>query len=58
MPFKFDEESIEYIRYYFPGKYDGKNTETIISKEQKMWPTSRLKREFMFFGMNFTIEKQ
>lgn len=58
MAFKFNEESIEYIRYYFPGKYDGTNTEDIISKEQKMWPTSRLKREFLFFGMNFTIDKK
>lgn len=56
-PFEFDEDSIEYIRYFFPGKYTGKNTKEIIAKEQSMWPKSRWKRELMFFGMNFTIEK-
>lgn len=56
-PFKFDESSIEYIRYFMPGKYDGKNTDEIIDREQTIWPKSKIKRELMFFGMNFTIEK-
>lgn len=58
MPFKFDEESIEYIRYFFPAKYTGSNTEEIIAEEQKIWKKSAFKREAMFFGMNFTIEKK
>jgi len=58
MPFEFDEESIEYIRYFFPAKYTGTNTEEIIAQEQKMWRKSPLKRELMFFGMNFTIAKK
>lgn len=57
MPFRFDEDSIEYIRYYLPGKYTGTNSAEIIEKEQQMWRKSRVKRELMFFGMNFTIEK-
>jgi 2-polyprenyl-3-methyl-5-hydroxy-6-metoxy-1,4-benzoquinol methylase len=57
MPFEFDENSIEYIRYYFPGKYTGENTRDIIAKEQKLWKRSPIKRELMFFGMNFIIDK-
>lgn len=58
MPFAFDEESIEYIRYFFPAKYTGTNTEEIIAEEQEIWKKSPMKREMMFFGMNFTIAKK
>lgn len=57
-PFEFDEGSIEYIRYYMPRKYTGTNTDEIIAKEQKIWKKSAIKRELMFFGMNFTINKK
>jgi SAM-dependent methyltransferase len=56
--FQIDEESLEYIRYYMPGKYDGSNTEEIIEKESKLWRKSAILREFFFFGMNFTVHKK
>jgi SAM-dependent methyltransferase len=57
-PFKFDEDSVEYIRYYMPGKYDGSNTSEIIGKESKIWKKNAILREYFFFGINFTIDKQ
>lgn len=55
--FKVDTDTLEYIRYYMPGKYDGTNTEDIIKKESRLWKKSSLLREFFFFGMNFTVGK-
>lgn len=56
-PFTFDEESIDYIRYYFPGKYKSMAATDIVAQEQKLWKNSAFKREFMFFGINFSILK-
>jgi 2-polyprenyl-3-methyl-5-hydroxy-6-metoxy-1,4-benzoquinol methylase len=56
-PFKFDESSLDYVRYYLPKKYDGTNTEEIRAAERKLWKESRWKREYMFFGINFSILK-
>jgi 2-polyprenyl-3-methyl-5-hydroxy-6-metoxy-1,4-benzoquinol methylase len=58
LPFQFEEDSVDYIRYYMPGKYTGTNTDTIIAEEKTLWKKSALKRELMFFGMNFTIAKR
>ncbi len=57
-PFKMDESSVDYIRYYMPGKYTGENTQEIIDKEHKLWQKSAWKRELMFFGMNFSLIKE
>jgi len=57
VPFMFDENSIEYIRFYFPHVYKKLKTEIIIEKEQKLWKKSPLLREFFFFGINFVIIK-
>ena len=56
--FEVEEDSINYIRYYMPGKYNGLNTEEIIDKEAKLWRKSKLLREFFFFGMNFIVQKK
>jgi len=55
--FEVEEDSVEYIRYYMPGKYDGTNTEEIIEKESRLWKKKPLLRELFFFGMNFTVQK-
>lgn len=57
MPFEFDEESIEYIRYFFPGKFRKSSRDEIIERERKIWRKSALKREYFFFGINFVINK-
>jgi len=56
--FKIDPDTIDYIRYYMPGKYDGENTDAIIKKESQLWRKSAILREFFFFGMNFTVLKK
>ncbi len=58
MPFEFEEDEIEYIRYYMPGKYTGSNTSEIIARERALWKDSPIKRELFFFGMNFTVARR
>jgi hypothetical protein len=50
-------DSVEYIRYYFPHKYDGQNTQALIAKEFNLSKKDGTRREFMFFGLNFTAGK-
>jgi len=56
--FQINEDSLEYIRYFMPGKYDGSNTDEIIKKESRLWRKSSILREFFFFGMNFTVQRR
>lgn len=58
MPFEFEEDSIEYIRYFFPGKFKNTTPEKVIEEEQRIWRKSAVKREYLFFGMNFVIDKK
>ena len=58
MPFEFEEDSIEYIRYFFPGKFKNTAPEKVIEEEQRIWRKSATKREYLFFGMNFVIDKK
>jgi 2-polyprenyl-3-methyl-5-hydroxy-6-metoxy-1,4-benzoquinol methylase len=55
--FIFNEESLEYIRYYMPGKYKSTPVPEIIENEHKIWRKNPVLRELFFFGMNFTMEK-
>ncbi len=57
MPFTFDEKSVDFIRYYFPKKYTGMSAADIIDIEHRLWQSSAWKREYMFFGINFSILK-
>jgi 2-polyprenyl-3-methyl-5-hydroxy-6-metoxy-1,4-benzoquinol methylase len=56
-PFSFDEESIEYVRYYWPNAYRKNSPEEILEKERELWPKSPLKRKYLFFGLNFRVKK-
>ncbi len=56
-PFKIDEKSIEYVRYYLPGAYKKHSSEEILQKEKKLWKNSPFKRKYFFFGLNFTVSK-
>ena len=47
-------DSVGYIRYYFPHKYDGQNTQALIAKEFNLSKKDGARREFMFFGLTFT----
>lgn len=56
-PFKFESESLDYIRFYFPKKHNQQPHNEIIQKEKKLWKRSSFLREFFFFGINFTLRK-
>lgn len=49
--------SIEYIRYYMPFKYNGSNTEAILAAERELALQPSFRREYFFFGLNFTATK-
>lgn len=56
-PFKINHDSIEYIRLYLPPSYRNKNTAEIVKKEQALWRKNPFLREYLFFGLNFIINK-
>lgn len=56
--FEVPADSIEYIRFYLPGKYIRSNPEVILDKEKKLAGNPSLLRELLFFGINFTAEKR
>jgi 2-polyprenyl-3-methyl-5-hydroxy-6-metoxy-1,4-benzoquinol methylase len=49
-----DETNIQYIRYYLPFYYKNKGDVAVREQEQKLAKTSRLRRKYLFFGLNFT----
>ncbi len=55
--FEVPADSMEYIRFYLPGKYIRSNLEVIRDKEKKLGSNLSLLRELLFFGINFTAEK-
>ncbi|MEM9051591.1 MAG: class I SAM-dependent methyltransferase [Bacteroidota bacterium] len=56
-PFKFIEDSVEYVRYYWPKAYRKHTTEEILEKERKLWKESAWRRKHLFFGLNFRVQK-
>jgi SAM-dependent methyltransferase len=54
---RFESESLEYIRFYFPKKHNKNPLSEIIEKEQKLWKRYPFLREYFFFGINFTLRK-
>ncbi len=56
-PFVVNKESIEYIRMFLPSKYKKKSVSDIIQTEQSLWKKHSLIREYLFFGLNFTVNK-
>ncbi len=52
---KIDEESIKYIRFYFPNSFKKGNYEGIIRKENTIG--SPLLHKYFFYSLNFTAER-
>ena len=48
-----DDQSVEYIRAYPPGLFNKYGYEKAIEKEQKLWKTNPIARDYFFFGINF-----
>lgn len=55
--FKIQDESVQYVRYYLPYRYKTGNPKTILQKERQLQLQQSWKREYLFFGLNFTAEK-
>ncbi len=51
-------DSLEYIRFYLPGRYVRSSPEVIRDKEKKLGGNPSLLRELLFFGINFTAVKR
>jgi SAM-dependent methyltransferase len=56
-PFTFEEDSIQYVRYYWPNAYKRLSYEEILEKEKSLWPKSPLRKKYLFFGLNFRVKK-
>lgn len=54
--FQIEEDSVQYIRHYFPWRYKEDNFQQVIEKEQKM-ASCRLKCHYTFFGLNMVFDK-
>jgi len=48
------EGDTQYIRFYQPFLFNRDNYQTMISREQALAQKSRLLRDYLFFGINFT----
>lgn len=55
--FRIPQEQISYVRYYLPQFYNEKNGDTLLKKEQNLQKTSKFRKKYFFFGLNFIAEK-
>ena len=55
--FKIDEESINYVRLFFPTLYNAHNLQQVIDKEQRIARKYPLLKKYGFFGLNMVVEK-
>lgn len=51
------DSNVQYIKFFLPFFYNKYNSEKVINLEQQLWKKSQFLREFLFFGINFTISK-
>lgn len=56
--FHIGDKSIQYIRYFLPLHYRFTEASKLLDKEQRIQATHGLRREYLFFGLNFIAEKQ
>lgn len=55
--FHIPEASVQYVRYFLPYRYKKDNAEALLQQERLLQKKSPLKKEYLFFGLNFTAEK-
>ena len=48
-----NDHSVEYIRAFPPGLFNKYGYQLAIEKEQKLWRTNPVARDYFFFGINF-----
>lgn len=56
--FDIQKKSIQYLRYYLPWRYNATNCEELLKKEQEIQKKSLVRKEYLFFGINFIAEKR
>ncbi len=52
------KDSVQYIRYYLPFRYRYSDPELLLEKEHRIQSSPGLRREYLFFGLNFIAEKK
>ena len=56
--FHIEKDSVQYVRYYLPFRYQNADPEKLLRREVELQHKSRFRREYFFFGPNFVAEKQ
>lgn len=51
-----DHGTVEYIRFYPPFVLNGKNFNSVISREQNIWKKNPFLKKFFFHGINFIAD--
>mgnify|MGYP005846332851 CR=1 FL=1 len=55
--FSFNDDSVEYIRFYPPWYFNKQGMERILHKERNLSKKNSILRKYFFFGINFTAKK-
>lgn len=57
--FTIPQSKVQYIRYYLPVHYSFSDPQKLLAKEQSIQAAGHsLRREYLFFGLNFIAEKR
>lgn len=56
--FQVSAASVQYVRYFLPIRYRYAQPETLLQREQELQRKPGLRREYLFFGLNFIAEKK
>lgn len=55
--FRWDDESVKYVRLFPPSFFEKKPAHEVVEREQRIWKNNALLREYFFFGVNFKAYK-
>ena len=55
--FHLQQGSVQYIRYFLPVNYRFSDPDQLLAKELRLQTKSRLRKEYLFFGLNFIAVK-
>jgi SAM-dependent methyltransferase len=56
--FRWDDDSVKFVRLFPPSFFEKKPTEEVVAREQKIWKSNSFLREYFFFGVNFKAYKR
>lgn len=56
--FEIDDKSVQYVRYFLPYKYKNADPEDLLKMEYMIQQKSKLRKEYLFFGLNFKADKK